>query len=208
MAEVDGRTRRAEEAREQRRRQILDAALEVFAEHGYHGTGVSDLVAAAGVARGTFYLYFDGKEAIFHELLEGLLGTFRESIHGVDMGTGAKPVPAQLVAIVAGVLETSVSNRPLTRIIFREAVGLDEAVDARLDAFYGELFRYIELTLALGEAAGMVRPLTDRALEATCVLGSLRAVVQRFVVDSDEAFDVEAVARGVVEHNLRGLLPR
>ena len=43
MAEVDGRTKRAEQAREQRRRQILEAALGVFAEQGYHGAAISDV---------------------------------------------------------------------------------------------------------------------------------------------------------------------
>lgn len=208
MAEVDGRTKRAEEAREQRRRQILDAALRVFAEQGYHGTAVSDLVKAAGVARGTFYLYFDAKEAIFHELLEGLLSTFRESIRGVDTAPGAPTMEEQLVAIVADILRTTESNRPLTRIIFREAIGLDEAVDDRLNSFYKELYAYIELTLTLGEAAQMIRPVPDKSLVATCVTGSLRAVVQRYVVDEEGPVDVDAVARVVVDHNLRGLLVR
>ena len=50
--EVDGRTRRAQEAREVRRAAILQAALQVFARRGYHATSITDLVEAAGVARG------------------------------------------------------------------------------------------------------------------------------------------------------------
>lgn len=203
---VDGRTKRAEEAREQRRQQILDAALQTFAEDGYHGSSVSHIVKAAGVARGTFYLYFDGKEAIFRELLDELLATFRASIRGVDLKGGS--MQDQLVAIVCDILRTTESNRRLTRIIFREAVGLDDETDQRLSAFYSELFGYIELSLRLGIAAGLVRPLADLSLEATCILGSLRAVVQRYIVDSDEAFDVESVAAAVVDHNLVGLFPR
>ena len=208
MPEVDGRTRRAEEAREQRRGQILTAALRVFAERGYHGAAVSDLVKAAGVARGTFYLYFDSKEAIFHELLEGLLATLRESVRGVDRSAEAPDAEDQLVGIIEDILRTVQSNRALTRIIFREAVGLDEAVDAILGGFYDELFGYIELSLQLGQLSSVVRTLPDAPLVATCILGSLRAVVQRYVVDTDETFDVHWVARGVVDHNLRGLLAR
>lgn len=204
----DGRTRRAEEQRELRRRQILDAALTVFAERGYHGTAVSDLVEAAGVARGTFYLYFDAKETIFRELLDDLLATLRTSVRGVDV-TGARgSMEEQLVAIVAGILRTTESNRPLTRIIFREAVGLDGEIDRRLRAFYEELFGYIALSLQVGEAVGLVRALPERSLVATCVLGSLRGVVERYVVDADAPFDTEAVARGVVDVALRGLAPR
>ncbi len=205
---VDGRTRRAEEAREQRRRQILDAALRVFAERGYHGAGVSALVAEAGVARGTFYLYFDSKESVFRELLDGLLATLRASVSGVDIRDPDTPVRDQLVGIVSDVLRTTESNRALTRIIFREAVGLDDATDALLNAFYDELYRYIEAALAIGEATGAVRAVADRSLEATCIVGSLRAVVQRYIVDADAPFDIEGVAAAVVDHSLLGLLPR
>jgi AcrR family transcriptional regulator len=65
VSEPDGRVRRGHETREARRAQILESALTVFATKGYHETSVTDLVDAAGVARGTFYLYFDSKEAIF-----------------------------------------------------------------------------------------------------------------------------------------------
>jgi AcrR family transcriptional regulator len=52
-----------------RRVQILDIALQQFAENGYHKTKVSDIVRKAGVAQGTFYWYFKSKEAIALELI-------------------------------------------------------------------------------------------------------------------------------------------
>jgi len=55
----------------ERRRQILDAARDVFARRGYHAATIDDIVAATGVARGTFYLYFDDKRAVFEALIDG-----------------------------------------------------------------------------------------------------------------------------------------
>jgi len=43
----------------ERRQQILSVAREAFAKRGYHQTTIDDIVALAGVARGTFYLYFE-----------------------------------------------------------------------------------------------------------------------------------------------------
>ena len=63
------RTRAAEIAREATRRDLLGAALEVFGEKGYAMTTISDMVRAAGVTQGTFYLYFTNKADIFSELL-------------------------------------------------------------------------------------------------------------------------------------------
>ncbi len=204
MSEVDGRVRRAAETREARRAQILDRALEVFAVQGYYRTSVSDLVKAAGVARGTFYLYFDGKEAIFLELLEQLLVEFRGSITGADARPDAAPLDQQLARIVANILNILQSNRPLTRIIFREAVGLDEAVEERLREFYDELFSYIAATLQLGQAMSYTRAI-DTEVVATCILGSMRGVVQRYVVDRDDKFDAEEMAAVIVDFNLNGI---
>ena len=61
--------------KEARREQILEAAVEVFGEMGYHAANVADVIARAGVARGTFYQYFENKRQVFDELLDDLLGT-------------------------------------------------------------------------------------------------------------------------------------
>lgn len=51
-----------------KRDQILDAALSLFAERGYSAAPVPEIAARAGVAAGTIYRYFDGKEALVNEL--------------------------------------------------------------------------------------------------------------------------------------------
>ncbi len=205
--ELDGRVRRGQESREARRAQIKETALEVFSERGYHATSVSDLVAAAGVARGTFYLYFDSKDAIFLELLDDLTTHLRANIVGVDTSQGAPPMVEQLRATVERILETAVTNRPLTRIIFREAVGLHEAVDERLEAFNDELHGYVARAIQVAEVVGAVR-VADAEVSAACVVGSLRELVYRTVVVSDAEFDVAHVAAAIVDHHMLGLLPR
>lgn len=201
---TDGRSKRAEASREQRRAQILTRALEVFAANGYHRTSITDVVKAAGVARGTFYLYFDSKEAIFHELLDDLLGTLRGSVGGMDLSPDAAPMREQLHGIVVRILQTAQSNQALTRIIFREAVGVDEAVDARLKTFNDELHAWLVRALQLGEHLGWVRA-SNPEIVATCVIGTMRQVIQRYIVDG-EAFDVDEVADSVVRFNLDGLI--
>jgi AcrR family transcriptional regulator len=54
------------------RRRLLDAAEHVFGELGYHDASIVKVAEAAGVAAGTFYLYFDSKKAIFDELVRDL----------------------------------------------------------------------------------------------------------------------------------------
>lgn len=206
-AETDGRTRRAAEAREQRRAQILESALEVFSAQGYHQASVSDLVTAAGVARGTFYLYFDSKQAIFHELLDDLLAHLRANVVGVDTSPGAAPVRAQLMGTVGRLLDTVDANRAFVHILLREAVGLDAEVDDKLAEFYGNLHLLLDQSLRQGQRMGVVRADVDTEVVAACILGSIKEVLERWLVQSDDPIDTERLAAAVLDHALRGVAP-
>ena len=66
------------DAREAKRSAILRAAVEVFAERGYDGARMREVAERAGVADGTLYLYFEGKEAILVSILEEHARAFLE----------------------------------------------------------------------------------------------------------------------------------
>lgn len=198
------RAERAREAREARRQQILAVALDVFSEKGFHDASISDVVRAANVARGTFYQYFDSKQAIFHELLDQLIEHLSESIVGVDMRPGAPPVRQQLVATVTGVLNAVDEQRQFVRIVLRVAVGLDEEVDAKLSEFDSSLRRLIAESLRRGQVLGLIRE-CDPDLAAVCVLGAFRAVVEEYLGGDDDV-DTHRLALGILEFSLKGLL--
>ncbi len=67
---VDGRALSDRGARTRRR--LLEAAESVFADLGYHDASIVKITEAAGVAQGTFYLYFESKKEIFDELVRDL----------------------------------------------------------------------------------------------------------------------------------------
>jgi AcrR family transcriptional regulator len=204
---TDGRSARAEAQRHERRREILDAAQRVFAERGYHGTSISDLVDAAGIARGTFYRYFDSKQQIFAELLDRLLTDFRDSVVGVDTRPGAPPIHEQLVATVHRVFHAARSHRTVARLIFREAMAVDEAFDERVLAFETRLHAYLRQSLDNGIAMGLLRP-HDTDIAASCVYGSIRQLIYRLTASDPPAEDdqLHDAASEVVTFALRGVL--
>ena len=77
-----------------RRQAILDAALSVFAERGFEAARLDDVAARAGVAKGTLYLYFRDKEALFEELVRGAVTPIIEAVSQV---ASAPDVPAHAV---------------------------------------------------------------------------------------------------------------
>ena len=67
---------------------MLAAALELFAERGFHGTAMPDIAAKAGIAAGTIYRHFASKEALVNELYRRAKGALGDSLLG-DAPTGA-----------------------------------------------------------------------------------------------------------------------
>lgn len=201
--ERDGRSVRAEATRDRRRRELLDVALKVFSERGYHETRISDLIEAAGVARGTFYLYFESKNAIFHELLDDLVGRIRGSIVGVEVGEGAPPLRDQLILTIERVLAVFDASPDLTAFVLRVAVGLDPEIDKKLGELYARLHEFIVMSLDNGVALGLLRKM-DTNIVSWAVLGSIKQLVE-VLVDRRES-DLRGMAESLVEYNLAGLL--
>lgn len=81
------RSRRPASPRGQRTRQrLLDAAEAVFGRKGYHAASITDITRRAGVAQGTFYLYFPTKRAIFAELVRERSRALRHAIRQATAG--------------------------------------------------------------------------------------------------------------------------
>jgi AcrR family transcriptional regulator len=199
----DGRARRAREQRERRREEILAAARNVIQARGYGETSVDDVIAAAGIARGTFYNYFDGREAVFLELLDQFLAQLRGAVEAIPID---HPAPA---AAMAGNVERMVrlllEQPDLATLLFREAVGVNAEIDARVHAFYRFVRGHVLGALRKGEQRKLTRPV-DRELVATAIIGAVKEVLyQHVVVEPDPELSVSRVAQAVFDFGFIGL---
>ena len=187
---------------------MLKVAREIFSTKGYHATSIDDLIEAAGIARGTFYLYFESKRAIFDELLDNLLETLRGVVHRIDVSPGALPPIEQMNATVDRVLETLVANRELARIVLREAVGIDADFDRKLADFYGRIENLLVAAVEAGMGMGLVRP-CDSKVVARCILGLVKEVAHfAFVEREPHDVDIRHLGREMIAFALTGLFIR
>jgi len=195
---------RAERLRLSRRAQVLDAARRLFAEKGYHATSIHDIIAAADIARGTFYLYFESKRAIFDELLDGFFATLSKAVRRIDTSPGASPPLDQMHDTVERIFAVLGQERSMARILIREAVGLDEEFDRKLRDFYGRVTDLIARALREGVAMGLVRP-CDPDVVSWCVLGSVKQVIDRVFVDGAGDQDATRLGRELIGFILNGV---
>lgn len=202
----NGRAERARKQREQRESQILDAALRVFARKGYHAASVSDIVAEADVARGTFYLYFPSKHQLFAGLVEHLMAELYRGIRRVDLSTDAPPPYEQLEANVRNLLHLSQARPEMLQVLLWEAVGLDEALDRKLDSFHQRMFALMQGSLELGIEMGIVEP-CDTAVTARVLVGSVKEVMLSLLVRKDlEGIELDRIAEELLAFCSRGIL--
>jgi len=155
-------------APDERRAQLLTAARAVFADRGYFNASVSHIVKAAGVARGTFYNYFDSKRAVFQAILDELMDAINDAVIPIDI---AQPIPPQVRANLGGLIDIC-TDPEVSRILFTEAAGIDDEGDLALRDFYRQATARIERALVTGQQMGIVRQ-GSMTLTAQILLGIL-----------------------------------
>ena len=201
---TDGRTARAEAQRERRREALLTAAASLFAQNGFHSTSVSDVIDAADVSRGTFYLYFDSKDGLFLQLMDRFTGRIMEVVRVVDP-EGSDPT-GEILSNVRRIVDVVFDNRDLTVMVLREDIGLRPEVDEQLSRFYGFLRDMLEGALLNGARCGLTREV-NAPVVATALIGAIKEVfLHHLVIAPEHAPTRESLAESLLDFGLRGLL--
>jgi len=194
----------AQKKRHVRRREILDAAKYVFAEHGFHATKISEIIKRASIARGTFYLYFDSKDAVFSSILTNTIEELQARITPVAVGKNAPPPAEQLHENVSRVLEYMIADRPLVHLLLAHGLSPDTSMAQQVDAFFSNITSLIKSSLRYGIRVGLLRP-CDVSLTAAQILGSVQGGVLH-LLQKQEPFEVTDVASNLIEFVLHGVL--
>lgn len=188
--ETDPKTPRTERGRRTLRK-LLDAAAVEFGEKGFHEASVSSITRRAGVALGSFYTYFDSKDALFRALVADMSQAVRTSARSaLREGMGALEIER---AALAAFLRFAAEHKEIYRII-DEAEFVDPA---SYRAHYETIAARFAERLERGAAGGELREGLGE-LEAWAMMGINVFVGLRYVVwgRAGEA-DAEAIAAGV-----------
>ncbi|MGH3284572.1 MAG: TetR/AcrR family transcriptional regulator [Streptosporangiaceae bacterium] len=175
----------AEQTRLARREQIAAAALACFGRSGYHTTTMADVAAQAGVSKGTPYLYFPSKEALFMALLEewgcGVAARVDRAVS--DLGQAARRSPRSMLRAVAAALATHAVENPLACRVLMEGWTLaanEPAIAATVLADQDRSIEQLGGLIAAGVAAGEWEPDTDPALAARLFIAGLYGLMAQW----------------------------
>ncbi len=156
------------------RDRLLQAAMDVFAERGYHGTTVDDIVAASASSKGAFYHYFPSKQGIFLKLLDQLVETVEAGVeHAIDREEGAL---AKVEAALRVVLEVASDRRDLARILLIEAAALGPEFEQSRLGIHRRFAALIQRRLDRAVADGAI-PQQDTRAAAMAWIGAINEVI-------------------------------
>ncbi|MEZ4375855.1 MAG: TetR/AcrR family transcriptional regulator [Polyangiaceae bacterium] len=191
--------------RQARRQQILEAARVVFAKRGYHQTTIEHIVAEAGVARGTFYLYFEDKRSVFGELIDRFSARISMAISSIVLDDPARNVAEQARGNIHAIIGLALHEREMTKILFTDAVGLDPGFDRKLYSFYDEVVQLLTESLRQGQRLGIVADGEPRVL-AYLTIGALKELLTQVVTLGLTADSAEVLTAQLYDFLSQGYL--
>ncbi|CEH32308.1 TetR family transcriptional regulator [Aneurinibacillus migulanus] len=179
------------------RERLLAAAIDEFANQGFHKTKVSTIVTRAGLTQPAFYLYFSSKEAIFDEVVNDFHERLRMMMKTIRMEPGieTEDVPKRVLFAVETLFRFLAENPNLTRI------GLFQTPEAK--KIKEELAFMVVENLRAEQQAGYFHPDLSMEIVAECLVG----IVERLTVSQlfSKKSNAESLAAQVVHLLMYGM---
>ena len=192
----------------EKRRQILDAAIRVFARQGFHSARVSDIAEEAGVAYGLVYHYFDSKEQMLNELFTERWSLLLDAIREADSELDSPR--AKLGAAAGFIIESYRHDPDLMKVIIVEVTRAANSFGRTHLSEIRQAYDAIAKIVGDAQEAGEFRTDVDPDFAAMLFYGAIEQLLTGWIFEvvpaADE--DFEHAKELVVETICGGLEPR
>ncbi len=190
--------------REFKRSKILRAAIEVFAREGYFSARMTDVAKAAGVADGTLYLYFDGKEHLLLSVFDDVLGRFIDQLKS-EMARLDDPVD-KLKVMVRLHLETIGRDRALAHVLQIETRHSRQFMNLLSHGRLGEYLGLLNDIVKEGQDLGRFRRDISAGLVTNVIFGAVDELVNRWIL-ADHPGDLVRHQAPLLQMLFQGIVP-
>jgi len=192
--------------REDKKRQILNAALEVFSQKGFYDASVGEIASKAGIAKGTLYDYFDSKDDLCLALLDYVVAEFFEEF--AVPPTTDDPAKFLEDVFLEGLKVYQQRENLLRFFIFYWGKSLgserDNIIQRKLRKSFQLSRSWIEKAYLKGVEEGKFRKLNPAHVSA-CLVAMAEFVPMQWVMDK-KAFSLQEAGKTAFEIFLRGIL--
>jgi AcrR family transcriptional regulator len=191
-----------------KRRNILDAAIRVFARQGFHSTRVSDIADEAGVAYGLVYHYFSSKDEVLNELFVERWSLLLAAIEETDAGD--ETPRAKLGAVAAFIVDSYRHEPELMKVIIVEVTRAANSFGRTHLPEIRQAYDLITRIVAEGQEAGAFRRDIDPAFVSMSFYGAIEQLLSGWIFEviPASATDFEQAKELVVATICDGLEPR
>ena len=201
-------TDRARRARDKRRKELLKAAIRVFARKGYRTASIRDIIQAAGVARGTFYIYFRSKQDIFAAIVDHFRQGEEPLIH---LDEGDPPATRENLRMrtrtsVLRWLGFYFRNLDAAKIVTRDANMIDPSAARKREAIRRAVKSHIVDDFVRRQNLGLYRRSVSPELASHFMLGMFDEIAATQLPRSRKS-DLQWLADQYVDFLLHGMLP-
>ena len=182
---------RFEKLPDDKRRAILDAAAEEFAEHGFDGASFNRIIATAGISKGAMYYYFADKSDAYGAVLDDVMARVLDAVRDLPRPTSTEGYWSTLELGLARLNEILFSDERLAAL----ARGLyaSAGAEATHQRLLAQSRAWVEELVALGRSLGAVRDDVPSDLLAAMATGMLVAA-DRWFVEAAERMPLEELA--------------
>lgn len=187
-----------------KRQRIIQAAIKVFASHGYHPARVEQIAAMADVGKGTVYEYFQSKEHVFQEVLAHIMEEYVQAISAV--AGQADHVRERLEQLLLVNIEFVSRHRDMAQLLLSDHPSLGDEGHHKFIAQRNRCLAVMQQIISEGIASGQLRPVNPE-LAALLLDGAVSAVAGQVIFSSD-LLDWHDATNQIIEMLLQGMATR
>ncbi|MES2253907.1 MAG: TetR/AcrR family transcriptional regulator [Pseudomonadota bacterium] len=188
--------------------EILDAALACFAEKGFAGTRMDDIASRADISKGTIYLYFDSKEAVFKALARQSIGAQLEGVLAhVNASQGSSVELLRFVIHTIGNFAATSDRVVLAKVLLAEAGNFPELAEFWRREIVDRGIALFETIVRRGTARGEFRDVVPAHAARLCIAPVLVMILWRtiFTQFDETPYDYRGLIDTHLDTLLRGL---
>ena len=175
---------------------IVQAAIEAFKENGVHKATISDIVKRAGIAQGTFYLYFPSKWSLMPAIAEVMVEKTLDVVS--DNVNNNAPYELQLQQIIHSIFDVARTYHDIQALIYAGLAATEHLKE--WETVYAPIYKWLQQWLVEAQEAGFVRQGVKPEAVSKLMIGLIESAAEQiYLYDSDAEAHADAQQQQVYE---------